>query len=107
VAMLEHAYYAVISPEGCASILWKDSSQKERAASALKMQAEDLLESGVIDLIIEEPLGGAHHDPHEVYQNVKRAVIKQQKLLSAIPMETLLEKRYQKFRKIGKHETSS
>lgn len=107
VAMLEHAYYSVISPEGCASILWKDSSQKERAASALKMQAEDLLESGVIDMIVEEPLGGAHHDPHEVYQNVKKLILKQQKILSGIPVETLLEKRYQKFRKIGKHETSS
>ena len=65
------AYYSVISPEGCSSILWKDTSKKETAASALKMQAEDLLEIDIIDAMIEEPLGGAHHDPQVVYRNTK------------------------------------
>ena len=63
IGMLEHAYYSVISPEGCASILWKDSDKKAEAASALKLNAEDLLRLGIIDAIINEPLGGAHHDP--------------------------------------------
>ena len=70
--MLEHSYYSVISPEGCASILWRDAAKNEEAAETLKMQAEDLLEFGVIDEIIEEPQGGAHHDPKLVYNGVKK-----------------------------------
>ena len=102
VAMLEHSYYSVISPEGCASILWKDTSKNATAASALKMHAEDLLELDVIDAMIEEPLGGAHHDPQVVYRNTKRFVIDQWNTLKMIPPEILVEQRYQKFRKIGK-----
>ncbi len=102
VAMLQHAYYSVISPEGCASILWKDTSKKEIAAQALKMQSEDLLENEIIDAIIEEPLGGAHHDPAFIYQNVRGYVLEQWQALKSIPLDVLLELRYQKFRKIGK-----
>lgn len=101
IGMLEHAYYSVISPEGCASILWRDSTKNETAAEALKMHAEDLLEFGVIDKIIEEPQGGAHHDPKVVYQNVKKFILKEQESLSKIPVDELLENRYQKFRKLG------
>lgn len=101
LGMLEHGYYSVISPEGCASILWRDASKNEVAAEALKMHAEDLLEFGVIDTIISEPQGGAHHDPKVVYANVKKFVLKQRELLSKIPVDDLLENRYQKFRKLG------
>ena len=109
VAMLEHAYYAVISPEGCASILWKDATKHSEAASKLKMQAEDLLALEVIDSIIPEPLGGAHHDPQAVYATIKQFVLDEWELLKAYPPDVLLERRYQKFRRIGRyttHETS-
>ncbi len=101
VGMLEHAYYSVISPEGCASILWKDPDKKVDAATALKLNAEDLLEMQIIDAIINEPLGGAHHKPDVVYKNVKQFIIEQWHILRMIPKEILLEQRYLKFRKIG------
>lgn len=102
VAMLQHSYYSVISPEGCASILWKDASKNEVAASTLKMQAEDLLKLGVINDILEEPIGGAHHDPAFVYKNVRKYVVEQWNILKSIPKDILLEQRYQKFRRMGK-----
>lgn len=102
VAMLEHAYYSVISPEGCASILWKDSQKKETAATSLKMLAEDLMPLGIIDAMIDEPLGGAHHDPDQVYKGVKKYILSQWEILKKTPIDNLLEERYQKFRKIGK-----
>lgn len=101
VGMLEHAYYSVISPEGCASILWKDPAKKIEAASALKLNAEDLLKLAVIDEIIEEPLGGAHHDPLLVYDNVRKFIQKQWDIFSSMPKETLLEQRYYKYRQMG------
>jgi acetyl-CoA carboxylase carboxyl transferase subunit alpha len=101
IAILEHAYYSVISPEGCASILWKDTTKKEVAAGALKMQSEDLLQLNIVDAIIEEPLGGAHHDPAMVYRNVKQYVINQWNILKTVPPKILVEQRYQKFRKLG------
>ena len=102
IGMLEHAYYSVISPEGCASILWKDSSLKQDAASKLKLNAEDLLELGIIDEIIPEPLGGAHHDPQMVYNGVKKFITEQCQILGRIPKDILLEQRYQKFRRMGR-----
>ena len=102
LAMLEHAYYSVISPEGCASILWKDSNKKELAADALKLHPEHLLPLEIIDHIIEEPLGGAHHDPKTVFLKVKSFIREQWEELKDLPVEHLLEKRYQKFRKMGK-----
>lgn len=104
VGMLEHAYYSVISPEGCASILWKDSAQSGVAAAALKMHVEELLQLGIVDEKVEEPLGGAHLAPETAYSNVKRFVIKNLERLEKIPLEELLENRYQKFRKMGKVE---
>ena len=101
IGMLEHAYYSVISPEGCASILWRDASKNEEAAATLRMQSEDLLEFGVIDEVISEPLGGAHHDPQVVYNGVKTFILKEAKKLAKVSPPDLLEKRYQKFRKLG------
>ncbi len=102
VGVMEHAYYSVISPEGCASILWKDASKSGIAASALKMHVEDLLELGVIDAMIPEPLGGAHLDPKVAYQNVKSFIQDQWQALKTVAIDRLLENRYQKFRKMGK-----
>lgn len=105
IGMLEHSYYSVISPEGCASILWKDASQNATAASALKMLPENLLELGIIDQIIEEPLGGAHLDPESVYKNVKIFIKERFSSLKSVPIDILLENRYQKFRKMGKFDS--
>lgn len=105
IGMLEHAYYSVISPEGCASILWKDSAKNVDAATALKLNSENLLELQIIDAIINEPLGGAHHDPQVVYQNVKSFIIEQWNILKMIPKEILLEQRYLKFRRMGEYTT--
>lgn len=101
IGMLEHSYYSVISPEGCASILWHDATKNEDAAKMLKMQAEDLIQLGVIDTVIEEPQGGAHHNPKDVYEKVKDFILKQRKILRALSKEELLIERYQKFRKLG------
>lgn len=101
IGMLEHSYYSVISPEGCASILWHDAAKNEEAAKMLKMQAEDLVKLGVVDTTIDEPQGGAHHSPNIVYENVKTFILKQREILKALSKQELLEKRYQKFRKIG------
>lgn len=103
VAMLQHAYYSVISPEGCASILWKDSSKNVEAASSLKLNAENLIELDVVDAIIDEPLGGAHHDPQQTCHNVKNFIIEQLNILRRIPLTLLLEQRYLKFRQMGQY----
>lgn len=105
IGMLEHAYYSVITPEGCASILWKDASKNVEAASALKLNAENLLEMQIIDAIINEPLGGAHHDPQKAFENVKKFILEQWQILKMIPTEILLEQRYLKFRRMGKFLT--
>ena len=101
VGMLEHSYYAVISPEGCASILWKDAGKKQQAAEVLKLNAEDLIELGIIDEIITEPLGGAHHNPQAVYDSVKRFIVDKLAILKVIPKPLLLEQRYEKYRRMG------
>ena len=102
VMMLEHAYYTVISPEGCASILWRDSARYADAAQALKITSKDLLELGIIDEEISEPLGGAHNDYEETAQNIKNAVVSALKELSTLSAEELRNQRYDKFRKMGK-----
>ena len=102
IAMLEHSYYSVISPESCASIIWRDSNKKELAAQALKMHVEDLLKFDIVDAMIEEPMGGAHHDPSQVYRNVKKYILDQWNILKTVPLDFLIEQRYQKFRRIGK-----
>ncbi len=103
--MLEHSYYSVISPEGCASILWKDPKQTATAAAALKMHVEDLLLLGIVDQKIAEPLGGAHKDPLTTFGNVKRFILDSYNELAGQPAEVLIENRYQKFRKMGKFES--
>ncbi len=101
IGMLQHSYYSVISPEGCASILWKDPAKNEVAAEALRMHAEDLLNLGIVDEMIEEPMGGAHHDPQMVYSGVKKFIVDQWTRLKSIPLDRLIEQRYQKFRHMG------
>lgn len=104
IAMLEHAYYSVISPEGAASILWKDSKKNIEAAAALKLTSEDLLQNGIIDAIINEPLGGAHHDPAKMFTHVKKFILEQIEILRHIPIPVLLEQRYAKFRAMGRFQ---
>lgn len=101
ICMLEHAVYSVISPEGCASILWKDSNRAEDAASVLKITAQDLLKFGIIDMIIPEPLGGAHRDCQCTAENIKDVIMNQLKELDKVPVDELIKNRYNKFRKIG------
>ncbi|HWP34525.1 MAG TPA: acetyl-CoA carboxylase carboxyltransferase subunit alpha [Thermodesulfobacteriota bacterium] len=102
VLMLEHAVYSVISPEGCAAILWKDGTQADRAAAALRLTAQDALEFGVIDAVVPEPVGGAHRDPAATADAVRRAVVAALDELAALPVETLLAQRYEKYRRIGR-----
>ena len=103
IGMLEHSYYSVISPEGCASILWKDASKKVDAAAALKLNAEYLLEAGIVDEVLPEPLGGAHHNPSQVYDTVKKYIVDKCAMLRRISPPLLLEQRYAKFRHIGRY----
>lgn len=102
VLMMENAYYSVISPEGCAAILWKHRSHAAEAAEALKLSAPDLKELGVIDGIIAEPPGGAHHDHRAAAANLKAAIVGALKELGSLSMEALLQQRYDKFRAYGK-----
>lgn len=101
VAMLEHAYYSVISPEGCATILWKGAEHAPRAAAALRMTSRDLLSMKIVDEVILEPLGGAHRDHREAGMNLKSFLLRSLRELSELPAETLLDRRYDKFRRIG------
>ncbi len=101
VLMMENAYYSVISPEGCAAILWKHREHAPEAASALKLSAQDLSKLGIIDGIIPEPLGGAHNDHFAAANSLKDAVLATLKELNALPTAQLLEQRYQKFRALG------
>ena len=99
--MLENATYSVISPEGCAAILWKSETEKEKAAEALKGTAEDLYELGVIDEVLPEPLGGAHRDIEEMARTFSRSLARYLNELEADSVEDLLKKRYEKYRRIG------
>lgn len=101
IYVLENAYYSVISPEGCAAILWKERSRSPDAAKALKLTAKDLLDMGIIDGIIKEPLGGAHRNPQETAKNIQTTIIKDLETLKKIPRLKLIEMRYAKFRSIG------
>jgi len=102
VLMMENAIYSVISPEGCASILWKDASQAPKAAAALKLTAPHLLELGVIDGIVKEPLGGAHSNYDAAAAALKEAIVEAFSELSDLSAEQLVEDRYQKFARIGR-----
>ena len=101
VLMLENAYYSVISPEGCAAILWKHRKFAPEAAAALKLTARDLLDLKLIDEVIAEPMGGAHQNHGAALDAVREAVSRHLDDLVAMPMEKLLKERYEKFRRIG------
>jgi acetyl-CoA carboxylase carboxyl transferase subunit alpha len=107
VLMLEHSVYSVISPEGCAAILWKDQARARDAAEAMRVTAADCKALGVVDEVIPEPPGGAHADPLATIDAVGRSLAVQLERLSALPEEQLLEKRYEKFRKMGVWEENA
>ncbi|HZZ41296.1 MAG TPA: acetyl-CoA carboxylase carboxyltransferase subunit alpha [Tepidisphaeraceae bacterium] len=101
VAMMEFAWYSVISPEGCSGILWKGNENAAEAAEALKLTSRDLTKLGVIDAIVPEPLGGSHRDPHTAAHNLEQFIAKQLRDLKRCKIENLLERRYEKFREMG------
>jgi acetyl-CoA carboxylase carboxyl transferase subunit alpha len=103
--MLEFAYYSVISPEGCAAILWRDGSQAPQAAEALKLTSKDLYKLGLVDAVIPEPLGGAHRNLHDTVYNVEKYIVKTLRELKRIKIDNLLENRYSKLRAIGSSPT--
>ncbi|MEO0018049.1 MAG: hypothetical protein RLZZ522_1332 [Verrucomicrobiota bacterium] len=106
VIMMENAYYSVISPEGCAAILWKHRKHAPEAAEAMKLVAPDLKQLGLIDDVIAEPLGGAHHAPHEAASAFTDCVLRHLAELSALALPELLEQRYRKFRNFGEWQGS-
>ncbi len=101
VLMLENAYYSVISPEGCAAILWKHRKHAPEAAAALKLTADDLQELGLIDGVVPEPMGGAHRDPQAMSAKLVETISSAIETLDEIPLKKLLEARYAKFRGMG------
>jgi acetyl-CoA carboxylase carboxyl transferase subunit alpha len=101
LAMLEFAYYSVISPEGCAAILWRDGAQAPQAAEALRLTSRDLFKLGLIDAVIPEPLGGAHRNLRETIYNVEQYIVKTLRDLKRTKLDNLLENRYNKLRSIG------
>jgi acetyl-CoA carboxylase carboxyl transferase subunit alpha len=103
VLMMENAYYSVISPEGCAAILWKHREHAPEAASALKLSAQDLSALGIIDGVVPEPIGGAHHDHETAAAALKAAVLQAITELENLPTQKLLDQRYEKFRALGKY----
>lgn len=100
-SILEFAYCSVISPEGCAAILWKSKDNAEEAATALKFTAKDLYELGIVDEIIPEPIGAAHNNPEEMARILKETIVRYIEELQAIPIDKLIENRHKKYRKIG------
>lgn len=105
ILILEHSYYSVISPEGCAAILWKERSYASRAAEALKLTAADLLKAGLVDEIIPEPLGGAHKDTETMAAELKKCLVKNLQALRQYSVNALLDRRYKKFRAMGVFKT--
>jgi acetyl-CoA carboxylase carboxyl transferase subunit alpha len=101
VLMLENAYYSVISPEGCAAILWKDRANAGKAAAALRLTAKDLLQLKLVDEVVPEPLGGAHTDPVGIALNLKTHLLKHLEQILAMPVPARMKTRYEKFRKHG------
>lgn len=102
ILMLEYSIYSVITPEGCAAILYRDGKKKELAAESLKITAKDMYRLGVIDEIVKEPLGGAHCDQKGMVASLKEAMDRHLKELEEIDIDDLLKMRYEKFRKMGK-----
>jgi acetyl-CoA carboxylase carboxyl transferase subunit alpha len=105
VAMLQHSWYSVISPEGCAAILWKEANEQTnaQAAKSLKLTARDNVELGIIEDIIPEPVGGAHRDARTTATNVQQWILSQLQALKQVPIDALLEQRYQRYRKLGQY----
>lgn len=103
VLMLENAYYSVITPEGCAAILWKTSEKASEAAAQLKLTADALERLGIVDEVVAEPLGGAHRNPAQAATSLKQAIARALSELADVPVESLLEARHEKFRRIGEH----
>jgi len=101
LCILEHAYYSVISPEGCAAILWKSADKKAEAANALKLTANNLLKMGIADEIVPEPIGGAHRDHKQMTATLKSVILRNVRELKEIPVDDLLTQRYDKYRKMG------
>lgn len=101
VLMLEHAYYTVISPEGCASILWRDAAKAAQAAEALKITANDLLKFDIIDGVVKEPMGGAHNDPQLTADNLKKLLLDNLDEMNSMSAQELKDDRYSKFRRMG------
>jgi len=99
--MLEYAYYSVISPEGCAAILWRSGDEAPKAAEALRLTAHELQGLGIVDEIVPEPPGGAHHDPEAMAATLKKVIKRSLRELRGIPIDRLLELRYEKYRRIG------
>lgn len=106
LAILEYAYYSVITPEGCAAILWKNGSEAPQAAEALKLTSKDLLKNKLVDAVVPEPLGGAQRNPHEAAHNVESYLVKTIRDLKRCKMETILENRYRRLRQIGQTSTT-
>lgn len=104
VLMLENAYYSVISPEGCAAILWKHRKHAPEAAEALKLNAAELVKLGVVDGVIPEPMGGAHQNPAEAAGNLKQAISQALTDLGKLSLDKLVQQRYDKFRQMGRFE---
>jgi acetyl-CoA carboxylase carboxyl transferase subunit alpha len=104
VLIFENSYYSVISPEGCAAILWKDRAAAPKAAEALKLNADHLAKLGVVDEVIPEPFGGAHNDAAEAAALLRKALIKHLGELTPLSADQLLEKRYQRYRHLGVYE---
>ncbi len=104
IAVLQHAYYSVISPEGCAGILWKSHEHAPKAAAALRFTSQDLQRLGVVDDMIEEPLGGAHRDHHQMASRLKTYLSRKLTELEDVPVAELIEARYDKFRVMGMFE---
>lgn len=102
-AILEYAYYSVISPEGCAAILWKNAENAPESAKSLQLTAKDLVNFGVVDEVIPEPLGAAHKDPKAMAGLLKKHIIKYLDEIKCIAIDKLVENRYEKYRKIGKY----
>lgn len=101
--VLEHAYYSVIPPEGCAAILWRSREYTEQAAAALKLGGRELIDQGIADELIEEPLGGAHTDPEAAAESVRAAISRNLAKLRTVKKDVLLERRYQKYRDMGRY----
>ena len=104
VLIFEHAYYSVISPEGCAAILWKDAGKASDAASAMKLNAADLKKLSIVDEVIQEPLGGAHQDSVDAARRLGDAIKAQLAPLLDIPEAELLDRRYKRFRALGRFQ---